>query len=164
MNAGIATYVDAAPAHAACLEALHAASVGRDEPYWQAKAFEILLAAPPVGGLLAIVRETPVGFVLWRTAADEAEILLLAVVPERRRAGQGRALLRRALAKTRAAGAKVVSLEVAADNPAPLGLYRSEGFERIGVRRGYYTRLSGPRADALVLQRQVPVDVEIFTC
>jgi len=163
MSASAPTFTRATPASAACLEALHAASARQDEPYWQAMAFETLLASPLVAGLLAARGDMPAGFVLWRTVADEAEILLLAVRPALRRAGIGRGLLRRALSAARAGGAATVWLEVAADNAAPLALYRSEGFAQVAVRRRYYARLSGPRADALVLRRQMPVDVEIFT-
>lgn len=162
MNTPTATYIPATPASAACLEALHAAAVRRDEPYWRAMAFETLLASPLVAGFVATRADTPAGFILWRAVADEMEILLLAALPEMRRTGVGRGLLRRALSAARLAGAATAWLEVAADNPAPLALYQSEGFAQVGIRRRYYARLSGPRADALVLRRQLPIDVEIF--
>ena len=152
----------ATPAFAPVMETLHAAAVRRDEPYWKAMAFEALLESPPVAGRIASRAGEPAGFVLWRTVADEAEILLLAVMPALRRAGIGRGLLRRALASAHAAGAATVWLEVAADNHAPLALYRSEGFKQVAMRRNYYARLAGARADALVLRREMPPDVEIF--
>ncbi len=51
-------------------------------------------------------------------------------------------------------------LEVARDNLAALGLYRSEGFVEIAVRPGYYRSTGSASAgpiDALVLARPVGV-------
>lgn len=89
------------------------------------------------------------GFVLARAAADEAEILTLAVVPAWRRRGLGAALLAAAQRRAASLGAAQLFLEVAADNDAARALYAGAGFEAVGLRRGYY---AGGR-DALVLRR-----------
>ncbi len=44
-------------------------------------------------------------------------------------------------------------LEVAAGNAAAIGLYEGAGFQRVGLRRGYYAKSEGPAEDALVLRR-----------
>lgn len=113
---------------------------------WDAAALAALLAMPGAFGLM--LAEPPAGFVLARVAADEAEILTIAVLPEQRRAGLGGRLLDAAAAAARQAGAAFLFLEVAADNSAALALYRSRGFAAVGLRADYY----GQNRDAVVLR------------
>lgn len=132
--------------------ALHEAS-GFHEP-WNAQAFAELLAMPGTAGLLALAGEEPAGLVLWRVAADEAEILTICTLPGRRRGGVGRHLLDAATQAMKAAGAGRVLLEVAIDNRAAIALYRAFRFVELGRRRGYY---QGPQGavDALILGRNI---------
>jgi ribosomal-protein-alanine N-acetyltransferase len=134
-----------------------------DDP-WSAKAFGELLAMPGTAGLLRAARPEapppgdtpePAGFVLWRVAGDEAEILTLAVRPAERRAGHARALMDAALAAARESGARRMLLEVAEDNLAARGLYAALGFAQVGRRRGYYRRAGGARHDALILESRL---------
>ncbi|MEO5336348.1 MAG: GNAT family N-acetyltransferase [Magnetospirillum sp. WYHS-4] len=131
-------------AHAALLAALHAPCFSDG---WPESAFRDLLAMPGAFALLA----ADGGFILCRQAADEAEIITLAVLPERRRAGLGRTLVEAARAEAARRGAATMFLEVAADNPAARVLYESLGFREAGRRKGYYARPGGPAVDALVL-------------
>ncbi|WP_422645699.1 GNAT family N-acetyltransferase, partial [Zavarzinia sp.] len=110
---------------------------------------------PLAFGAGAITLIAPGGFILLRVAADEAEIITLAVAPADRRRGLGRRLLTAGLARAVAAGAAVAFLEVAIDNLAAISLYRSAGFINAGRRRNYYTRPSGAPVDALVLTRDL---------
>ena len=148
--------------HAAALAALHAEAVRPGEPCWQAMAFDALLAGGAVAGLISMQQSEPTGFVLWRVAADEGEILLLAVHPEHRRRGVATALLRQAVAVAQDHGAESMWLEVAVDNPAPIALYLKEGFVEMARRRAYYHRTVGTRADALVFRRLMSTDGEIL--
>jgi ribosomal-protein-alanine N-acetyltransferase len=88
------------------------------------------------------------GMILARLAADESEILTLAVVPEHRRLGIGAALLRAAMAHAAALGANTMFLEVAVTNAAALALYSAHGFAAAGTRRHYYA----DGTDALILR------------
>jgi ribosomal-protein-alanine N-acetyltransferase len=119
---------------------------------WPPEAFAGLLGAPGVFALAAVA-DAPVGLILMRAIAGEAEVLTLAVEPSHRRRGVARALLEAGLAQAAAAGAEACFLEVAADNPAAVALYRAAGFETAGHRRGYYRRPDGEEVDALVLRR-----------
>ena len=92
------------------------------------------------------------GFVLIQVVADEAEILTLAVRPDVRRAGLGRALVEAAAAQASSAGATSLWLEVAQDNAAALALYGATGFSAAGRRRGYY-RSGTSTVDAIVMRR-----------
>lgn len=122
---------------------------------WSEDLLARLLAQPAVIGLLAADAAGPAGFVLAMAGPDLAEILLIATLPEYRRRGIGRALLEAALAEARSRGARRCLLEVAADDAPAVLFYRSAGFARDGLRRGYYVRPGGP-VDALVMGRELP--------
>jgi [ribosomal protein S18]-alanine N-acetyltransferase len=119
---------------------------------WPPEAFSGLLATPGVFALTAVNHE-PVGVILMRAVAGEAEVLTLAVEPGHRRRGVARALLEAGLAQAAAMGAEEAFLEVAADNLGALALYREAGFAQAGFRGGYYLRPDGDTVDALVLRR-----------
>jgi ribosomal-protein-alanine N-acetyltransferase len=91
------------------------------------------------------------GYGIMSMGAGECHILNLCIDPTLRRRGAGRSLLLALLARARAAGMEQAFLEVRPSNPAAIALYRSLGFEPIGVRRGYY-QAEGGREDALVLR------------
>lgn len=92
------------------------------------------------------------GFVAFRTMADEAEILNLAVDSTRRRRGIGSKLMKDVLTACKAAGVKRIFLEVRDSNEAARNFYSRLGFTQVGRRREYYSR---PAEDALVLGRTV---------
>ncbi|GGW43983.1 alanine acetyltransferase [Gemmobacter lanyuensis] len=98
------------------------------------------------------------GFLIGRVVAGEAELLTLAVAPEARRQGLGRALLTGFLAESARRGAEQAFLEVTAENDPALALYAAGGFAQAGRRRGYYRRADGSALDALVLARAVSAD------
>lgn len=98
--------------------------------------------------------QTAAGFVLARQAADEIELLLIAVVPQSRSKGLGRTLLHQFFQSARDRSAARVFLEMRANNPAE-ALYRSEGFDQIGQRRDYYRTITGERIDALTFAKAV---------
>ena len=136
-----------AAADAAPLAALHAACFSQA---WDAAAITALLGTP---GTFAFHHND--GFVLARTAGDEAEILTLAVAPAARARGLGRALLQAAIGQARALGAQSLFLEVGADNPQALALYAGLGFTKVGTRKAYYSTPSGG-TDALLLRLPLP--------
>ena len=106
-----------------------------------------VLAMPGVRLTLALIDDAPAGFALVRAIMDEAELLLLAVVPAHRRTGVGGALLRAVEADCGARGIVKLHLEVRAGNPA-LRLYTGHGFAKVGERRGYYRGSGGALHDA----------------
>ena len=124
---------------------LHAASLTVPRP-WSASEFASFLASPQV---FCLTRGQD-GLLLGRVILDEAELLTLAVAPQSRRQGLGRALVQDFLETARARGAKTAFLEVAAPNQAALALYLAMGFTQTGRRRGYYSAPGGAQ-DALIL-------------
>jgi len=83
------------------------------------------------------------GYVVLMPLVDEAELLNIGVAAGQQRKGLGRAMLREMLEAARAKNMRCVFLEVRASNAAALALYRSAGFIKIGVRRGYYRNANG---------------------
>lgn len=134
------------PETAPWMAAVHAEAF--DAP-WGADAFLDLLDRP---GVLALAHDWD-GFFLAQSVLDEAEVLTLAVRPEARRRGVGRALVEAAAQRLASQGVSVLRLEVAQDNPAGLALYAAAGFAPAGLRRGYYARPGGARVDAQLLVR-----------
>ncbi len=96
------------------------------------------------------------GFVLARLAADEAEILTIAVEPSARGKGVGRALLAENLRQAGRAGARTMFLEVDQENASALALYERLGFVKVGERTGYYRRKDGQRAMAAIMLKRLP--------
>lgn len=84
-------------------------------------------------------------------ALDEAHLLNLSVVREHQRSGLGWRTLEWVADVARGHGARTLLLEVRPSNPAALRLYDRYGFQRIGVRRGYYPAHAG-REDAIVMR------------
>jgi ribosomal-protein-alanine N-acetyltransferase len=135
-------------AYVAALEAeIHAAP-------WTAGNFRDALAA----GYSTRVGEREgriVAYGVLMLAPGEAQILNLSVVPDARREGLGRALLRRFVDDARRLGAEQVFLEVRTSNAAAIALYESEGFAPVARRESYYPppKGGGPKEDALVMRR-----------
>jgi ribosomal-protein-alanine N-acetyltransferase len=125
------------------------------ERAWTRQEIAELLAAPGVAGILVQDEREAAGFALCRVAADEAELLTIAVRGDRRRRGLGVALLRLVIALVRERGASHLFLEVGSDNPAALQLYRQAGFEAVGRRSAYYSRSGQKAADAIVMRLEL---------
>jgi len=124
---------------------------------WSAQALAETLARAQA--LVAVGEDDGIdGFVLFAVAADECEILDVAVASARRRRGAGRRLVQAALATAARAGARRCFLEVRASNTAAQALYAAGGFRVDGRRRDYYRDGRGGREDALLMSRALDGD------
>jgi ribosomal-protein-alanine N-acetyltransferase len=143
---------EAGPRDAAALAALHSASFRRG---WSEDEFERLLLDRSVLAHRAMLGQRPVGFIISRIAAGEAEILSVAVA----RAQQGRGLARRLLdlhmRRLAGLGVRTIFLEVDDDNAAARRLYARSAFRQVGRRDGYYPRAGTVSGAALVLRRDL---------
>jgi ribosomal-protein-alanine N-acetyltransferase len=106
------------------------------------------------------VRETgkragPVGFVLARLAADEGEILTVAVARSHRRQGLGWQLMDAVLRELHAQRAAALFLEVDETNAPAIALYRRLGFREVGKRPAYYDAPGNTKSGALVMRRDL---------
>ena len=106
--------------------------------FWAEASVNEVLAWEGVLGLASESRGEVVGFLIGRQVKDEAEILNLAVAPERWRKGEGGALLRAAVVQLRRRGAGRVFLEVRESNAVGIAFYGKHGFSQAGRREGYY--------------------------
>ena len=140
----LATFKDA-PA----LAEIHAGAFRRG---WDQDEFERLLSDGAVRAhvVTAGAQVPPCGFVISHVVVPEAEILSIAVRPDRRGRKLGRALLQHHLARLAGEGVTTSFLEVDEANTAALALYTRLGYETAGRRKGYY---AGGTADALLLRR-----------
>ncbi len=100
-----------------------------------------MLAARRVDGRL-------LGYGGFRWVLDEGYIGNIAVAPEARRQGIGRALVQQLIQAGKAVGLAFLTLEVRAGNEAAIALYAQAGFVPVGRRPGYYT---APREDAVLM-------------
>ncbi len=121
---------------------------------WTVSQCAGLMAMPGVWLTLARGEGDVIGFTLSRLAADEAELLLLAVRRTAQRRGVGRALLASFDESARCMGATRVHLEVRDGNHA-VHLYRDAGFEMVGRRPNYYAGTDGDSYDALTFAKSV---------
>lgn len=146
-RAGVSPIEPATAFYAEPMALIHAASFQPGER-WGQDAITLQLELPGAFGFIALDG----GFVLARVAADESEILTLAVDPAVRRGGLGRRLVERARSEAGARGAGAMFLEVAETNEAARALYAAFGFVEIGRRPRYYAG----NVDALVLRTAIP--------
>lgn len=105
---------------------------------------------PMQGVRLTLARDgaAVVGFALHRVVADDAELLLLAVAPDRQGQGVGHRLLQYFIEDAKKNGAAKIHLEVRDGNNASR-FYEAAGFVPSHRRRNYYHGRDGQRYDAL---------------
>lgn len=154
------------PALAEAAARIHGRAFGGDAPgrAWSAAEFADLCALP---GALALLAPDPapgvaplgvlgvLGVLVGRVAGPEAELITLAVDPDARRLGLGRALADGFARLAAAAGAEEAFLEVAETNAPARALYRALGWAEVGRRRGYYRDAAGSRIDALAMRLEL---------
>lgn len=134
--------------------AIHAVSFAHS---WSPAEFEALLSSKATIGGAALDAATGElrGFALSRFAADEAEILTIAVHGAFRNRGIGRALLADNLTRLAASHVQSLFLEVERTNLPAIALYSRMGFREVGQRPGYYQKRDGSTATALVLRKDL---------
>jgi len=93
--------------------------------------------------------EAVVGFVIAWLVHDELHVLNVAVAPEERRRGMGRALMEEVQGRGRRQGARLATLEVRSSNAPALALYRALGWRQVGIRPGYY---ADENEDAVIME------------
>jgi ribosomal-protein-alanine N-acetyltransferase len=96
--------------------------------------------------------EDTVGFALSRIAADEEELLLIAVMPHARGRGVGTALMNNYLEKAKQRGASRIFLEMREGNPAE-HLYLACGLQPVGRRSNYYRSGNSGPFDAITYRK-----------
>ena len=137
---------------ARALARLHGASFHRG---WGEAEFEQMLGERNT--LVHRLRQgrAVIGFAVSRMAADEAEILSIAVAPAQRGRGLSRGLFLTHLGHLAGRGIRTVFLEVEENNQPARRLYERAGFVVAGRRERYYKEAGGQELNALVMRRDL---------
>ena len=96
-----------------------------------------------------------IGFSVSRIAADEAEILSIAVAQGHRGRGLSSQLLLTHLGHLAGRGVRTVFLEVEENNQPARRLYERAGFALVGRRERYYRQPGGEQLNALLMRRDL---------
>jgi ribosomal-protein-alanine N-acetyltransferase len=153
LTRGDATVVEPATLRdASTLAELHGASFHRG---WGEGEFEAMLTERNT--LVHRLRSGRriVGFAVSRTAADEAEILSIAVAASHRGRGLSRHLLLTHLGHLAGRGVRTIFLEVEENNQPARRLYERAGFTVAGRRERYYRQPGGEQLNALLMRRDL---------
>ena len=100
--------------------------------------------------LAAVCGGEVLGYVNMLYVLDEGYIGNVAVAPDSRRMGVGRALIAALLERAAQLELAFVTLEVRPSNAPAVALYRGFGFEEAGRRKNYYEK---PSEDALLMTK-----------
>ena len=125
---------------------------------WSRSMFAGELAKPSSICLGAFEGERLIGYLIVSRYVDAWHVMNVAVATDHRRRGVASDLLGALFDRTREDGRRGYTLEVRVSNAGAITLYEGLGFERRGVRRGYYT---DNREDALIMWRDPAVRDEV---
>lgn len=117
---------------------------------WSEESLQQMVGRQDAVFLCAFVDGAFAGYAGMLCVLDEGQICNVATAPSFRRLGVGRALMSELEAEARRRSLSVMMLEVRASGTAAQSLYLSAGFEKVGVRRGFY---ASPREDAFLYNR-----------
>jgi ribosomal-protein-alanine N-acetyltransferase len=118
---------------------------------WSRSMFASELAKRTSICLGAFEGDTLIGYMINARYVDAWHVMNVAVDPDHRRRGTASRLFERLFELTAADERRGYTLEVRVSNAGAISLYERLGFERRGVRPGYYT---DNREDALIMWRE----------
>ena len=118
---------------------------------WSEKSIASELENPLSLWLVAVDGGQLIGYVGSQTVLGETDMMNLAVAPEVRRQGTGRALVLALVDALTEKGSHSLMLEVRVSNTPARTLYESLGFSQVGRRPKYYVN---PKEDALILRKE----------
>jgi len=119
---------------------------------WSRSMFASELAKPTSICLGAFEGDQLIGYIVNSRYVDAWHVMNVAVDPGFQRRGIATRLLERLFELTDDDDGRGYTLEVRVSNKDAIRLYEKLGFERHGIRRGYYT---DNREDALIMWREV---------
>lgn len=123
---------------------------------WTHGNFVDSLAAGYPAEVLRGPRHELLGYWVAMPGYEEMHLLNITVAPAWQGRGLAVLMLDRLVAAARAQGLLQLWLEVRQSNERAQAVYRRYGFQQLGLRRGYYPVLQGPREDALLMN--LPLD------
>jgi ribosomal-protein-alanine N-acetyltransferase len=149
---GAALIEPATQRDAAKLAELHGASFHRG---WGEAEFETMLSERNTLVHRLRLGRKIIGFAVSRMAADEAEILSIAIAAGHRGRDLSRNLLLTHLGHLAGRGVRTVFLEVEENNQPARRLYARAGFGIAGRRERYYRQPGGEQLNALLMRRDL---------
>lgn len=149
---GTAVVEPATPRDAPRLAQLHGASFHRG---WGEGEFEQMLREPSTLVHRLRLGGKVIGFAASRMAADEAEVLSIALDERHRGRGLSRNLLLTHLGHLAGRGVRTIFLEVEENNQPARRLYERLGFTVVGRRERYYQQRDGEQLNALLMRRDL---------
>lgn len=93
-----------------------------------------------------------VGYCGMWVVIDEGQITNIAVHPDFRRRGFGKALLSKVIEYCKNNSIRLVTIEVRKSNFSAIKLYKENGFKIVGERKGYY---SDNKEDAILMNLEI---------
>jgi len=121
---------------------------------WSRQALEQELTKNPLACYFGCFEgDTLLGYAGAWLVVDEVHITNVAVAPEYRRQGIGKALVSAMLEWAAHKGAVHMELEVRAGNQGAIALYSALGFHKVGRRPNYYSQ---PQEDAILMNVELP--------
>lgn len=131
---------------------LHGAAFHRG---WSEDEFAAMLTETNTLVQVLKARRAVIGFAASRIAADEAELLTIALDARHRGRGLSRGLLQTHLGHLAGRGVRQVFLEVEENNQPARQLYDRAGFAIVGRRERYYRTADGTQLNAIVMRRDL---------
>ena len=116
---------------------------------WSKKSFQDALQSEYTVYFVAEEEMGIIGYCGVWLSAETGDLCNMAVLPSCRRQGIGRRLLEKAIHSAIGRGAEEIVLEVRESNQAACALYEKFGFQKTGIRKGYYR---APPEDAIVMR------------
>ncbi|MBQ8056754.1 MAG: ribosomal protein S18-alanine N-acetyltransferase [Ruminococcus sp.] len=99
---------------------------------------------------VALQNDTVVGFAVLETVLDEGNLLDIAVDEKHRRQGVARELFKELFKVADEKKLSFITLEVRESSIPAISLYEAHGFEKVGVRKNYYSK---PTENAVLMTK-----------
>ena len=95
-----------------------------------------------------IEQDRVLGYMSFYQVIDEIEIIRIGIIKSYQRSGYGSLLID----QIKKLDIKKIFLEVSVQNKEAINFYLKNGFQKIGIRKGYYANDKSSRIDALRLR------------
>ncbi len=119
---------------------------------WSYQTLIELLEQDSIDLLVVIQSDKIIGYCLYQSLFEQAEILRIGTDPDYQRQGVASKLFAKLHERLQQLEIENLLLEVRADNVAAIALYERQGFSVIHRRKGYYQQSHQPAIDALIMQ------------
>lgn len=115
---------------------------------WSWESFAQELENPNAYYVVVMDSGRVLGYAGMRFVMDEFYVDNIAVAPDCRRQGIGRAIMHELIDQAVKGNARFLSLEVRPSNEPAVALYRQMGFIQVGLRKGFY---DAPKEDGAIM-------------